>query len=86
MIEVEVKNLCGLHVRPASLIARLLQNSHSDIEFTYGKETINAKSILGILMLGAPKNAKIMVTIKGRDAKETMERLVTTFNDKFGEE
>ncbi len=83
--KVQVKNPMGLHTRPATTIVKLLQRSKSDVSFTYKKETINAKSILSILMLAARKNSRITITVDGSDADETMGRLVEAFESKFEE-
>ena len=84
--QVRVINKLGLHTRPATLIVHLLQQCKSEVTFTHKKETINARSILNILMLAAPKNALIAITVKGDDAEKTMERLVESFNSRFGED
>jgi len=83
--KVRVKNELGLHTRPATLIVKLLQDSKSEVFFTYKKETINAKSILSILMLAAHKNALITVQVKGEDAQHTMDQITEAFEQKFGE-
>lgn len=83
--KVQVKNMMGLHTRPATKIVKLLQNSKSSVFFTCRQETINAKSILSILMLAAAKNSKITITVEGDDASETMNSLVTAFETQFGE-
>lgn len=83
--KVQVKNTMGLHTRPATAIVKLLQNSKSDVSFTYKRETINAKSILSILMLAAKKNSKIMITVEGQDAQETLNKLVEAFDNRFEE-
>jgi phosphocarrier protein HPr len=85
MRKVRVKNALGLHARPATVIAKLLQGTTSDVSFTYRKETINARSIMSILMLAATKNSSITVTVNGEDASETMERIITAFENQFGE-
>lgn len=85
-IKVRVANELGLHTRPATLIVKLLQEYKSEVLFTYKKETINARSILNILMLAAPKNAVISITAKGIDARETLNQLVSSFENRFGEE
>jgi len=83
--KIRVKNELGLHTRPATLIVKLLQEVKSEVFFTYKKETINAKSILSILILAAPKNACITIKVKGEDAQATMDRLVESFENCFGE-
>lgn len=83
--KVQVKNRLGLHTRPATMIVKLLQHCKSSVEFTCRKESVNAKSILSILMLAAKRNSRITITIEGEDASEVMEHLVTAFDTKFGE-
>ena len=83
--KVQVKNTMGLHTRPATSIVKLLQNSKCDVSFTYKRDTINAKSILSILMLAAKKNSKITITVEGDDADLTMNNLVHAFETEFGE-
>ena len=83
--KVRVKNKLGIHTRPATVIVKLLQDSKSEVFFTYKKETVNAKSILSILMLAAQKNAIITIQVKGNDAQATMDRLIESFDNGFGE-
>lgn len=83
--KVQVKNKNGLHTRPATAIVKMLQNVKSDVTFTYKGDTINAKSILSILMLAAKMNTKITVTVEGENAEETMEQLVRAFENQFEE-
>lgn len=83
--KVRIKNRLGLHTRPATEIVKLLQGSKSDVSFTYKRETVNAKSILSILMLAVSKNAHITITVEGSDAEETMDKLLRAFDSSFGE-
>lgn len=83
--QVLVNNELGLHTRPATSIVKLLQQTKSEVFFTYKKETINAKSILGILILAVPKNGIVTVQIKGEDAQATMDLLIASFANCFGE-
>lgn len=83
--KVKVKNALGLHTRPAASIVKLLQPQKSSVSFTYKDETINARSIMSILMLAAKKNSLITITVDGDDAELTMQRLVTAFEQEFGE-
>lgn len=83
--KVKVKNSMGLHTRPATMIVKLLQNCKCDVSFTHKRETINAKSILSILMLAARKNSNITIMVDGEDADSTMERLRDAFENQFGE-
>lgn len=83
--KVKVKNALGLHTRPAAAIVRLLQPHKASVLFTYRDETINARSIMSILMLAAKKNSQITITIEGEDAEPTMNRLIRAFEEEFGE-
>lgn len=83
--KVRVKNDLGLHTRPATSIVKLLQHSKSEVLFTYKRETVNAKSILSILMLAVHKNANVTITVEGEDAEETMAKILNAFENKFGE-
>lgn len=83
--DVRVKNRLGLHTRPATTIVKLLQNCRSHVFFTHKQETVNAKSILSLLMLAATKNSKIRIVVDGDDADTTMEKLIEAFDSHFGE-
>jgi phosphocarrier protein HPr len=83
--KVKVKNALGLHTRPAAAIVRLLQPRKASVLFTYKEETINARSIMSILMLAAKKNAQITITVEGEDAEPTMNQLMLAFDEEFGE-
>jgi phosphocarrier protein len=83
--KIRVKNDLGIHTRPATYIVKLLHGAKSDVHFTHKRDTINAKSILNILMLAVHRNASITITVEGDDAEETMEKLEQAFENKFGE-
>ncbi len=83
--KVKVKNPLGLHTRPAAAIVKMLQPLRSSVFFTYKNETINARSIMSILMLAAKKNSLIQVTVEGDDAEMALRMLVRAFEEQFGE-
>lgn len=83
--KLTVKNPMGLHTRPATMIVRLLQRVKSDVTFHYNGESVNAKSILSLLILAARENARITVTAEGDDASEVLELLESAFENRFGE-
>lgn len=85
LCKVKVKNPLGLHTRPAAAIVKMLQPLKSSVFFTYKNETINARSIMSILMLAARKNSQITITIEGEDAEATMKLMMRAFEDQFGE-
>ena len=83
--QLKVKNTLGLHARPATMIAKILQKSRSHVSLTYKKETVDARSIMGILMLAVKKNSWITLTVEGEDAEEMIEQLTSVFESAFGE-
>lgn len=83
--KVKIKNPMGLHARPATVVAKLLQPCRSAVSFTYRKETVNARSIMSLLMLAASRNSQIIITVEGVDAQDTMKKLVDAFENRFGE-
>ncbi|MBP5617497.1 MAG: HPr family phosphocarrier protein [Elusimicrobiaceae bacterium] len=88
MVEQDLKilNRLGLHARPAALIAQTAAGFESSIELTKDQVTINAKSIMGVMMLAAEFGANIHVCIKGSDEQQAFEALKKLFDDKFNEE
>ncbi|GHU44893.1 phosphocarrier protein HPr [Spirochaetia bacterium] len=88
MIEKTVKviNRAGIHARPASLIVEATIGFKCSIHFEMGSNKINAKSILGVITLGAPYKSEIKITADGVDEQEAIDRLTKIFESKFEEE
>ena len=84
-LEVELKNETGLHARPASLFVKESSKFTSDVKIEKGGKEYNAKSIMGILSMGAGKGDKLTIIAEGSDEKETVEALVALVNNNFGE-
>ncbi|ADZ18447.1 hypothetical protein CYD57_0345 [Chlamydia psittaci] len=80
-----VKNTSGIHVRPAGAIVKLFDGEECEVNFTYAGKTVNAKSIMSILILGAPQNGEIFVRIKGKDASRVLQKVQNAFDSGFGE-
>ena len=83
---VEIKNRLGLHLRAASTLAQTVQRFKSQVSIGKGKNLISAKSITGLMMLGAGIGTKLKVRVEGEDAAEAMRAVKQLFEDKFGEE
>jgi len=83
--KVKVRNSLGLHARPATAIAKLLQSFRSKVSISYKEETVDARSIMSILMLAVRKNSQITLSAEGDDAEEAMEKLMEAFEAQFGE-
>lgn len=83
---VKVKNKLGLHVRPATTIAKILQKRKAKVSLTYKGKTVNARSIMSIMILAAPKSSQLKIAADGSDAKETLSEILEAFENRFGEE
>ena len=70
-----VKNKQGLHARPAALFVQVANKFDSRITVIRDNEEVNGKSIMGILMLGAERNASIVIEVEGDDAALAMSEL-----------
>ena len=79
MIEktVLIKNQTGLHARPASKFVQEASRYQSDITITKANRTVNAKSIISVLSLGANQGAEIKICISGEDESLAMAGLVS---------
>ena len=79
--KVTVKSKQGLHARPAALFVQLANKFESTVSVKKGKETVNGKSIMGILMLAAGHGSQITIEANGNDAEAAiaeLEKLVDT--------
>ena len=84
--DVVVKNRAGIHARPAALIVQTASQYSAHIEFKNDHETINAKSIMGIITLGASYNSTITISADGEDEEDAVNRLAELFENRFEEE
>ncbi len=81
-----VKNRLGLHLRAATAVAETLHDLKANVTLTRGKNRVDARSITGMMMLGAGRGAKISVRAEGHDAERAVQALKTLFDARFGEE
>ncbi len=93
MIErrIEIINKLGLHARAAAKLVKLASGFVSEIQITRRMEndsvkTVNAKSIMGVMMLAAGKGTEITLKIDGEDEQEAMQQIEALIADRFGEE
>lgn len=70
---------CGLHARPASELVQMVQKYKSDITIIYPAENMeaDAKSIIGLLSLGAPKGAEVVIQAEGVDEIQAIPEIVS---------
>lgn len=83
--EVVLKNETGLHARPASVFTKEATKYESDVKVVKDGVEYNAKSIMGILSMGAGKGNKLTIIADGSDEKEAVEALKTLVESGFGE-
>ena len=85
---IRIKSELGLHARAAAKLVKLTSQFESDIKLSRlnAEERVDAKSILGILLLAAAKGTEIEVMTDGRDEEVAMEAVVQLVNNRFGEE
>ena len=84
--ELKIENRLGLHARPAALIAQTAAKFQSSVSLTKDQITINAKSIMGVMMLAAEFGSSLRLKVQGADEKEAFAALKKIFEDKFNEE
>lgn len=82
---VVVSNSTGVHMRPSGLIAKTAGRYESQIKLWKNGNSVNAKSIMGVLMLAAAPNEFIDIEAEGPDEKEAVAAIEKLFIDKFGE-
>ena len=84
--EFDIINRLGLHARAAAQLVRLANGFASEIRVAKDGIEVNGKSIMGVLMLAAPKDTKILVRAIGPDAEEAVAAIAELIERKFGEE
>lgn len=80
-----ITNKVGLHARPASMLVQTAARFRSKIQAQLGEKTTNAKSLLGILTLGATSGATILVRAEGEDAEQAILALTDLVQRNFDE-
>jgi phosphocarrier protein len=83
---IKVSNRAGVHARPAALIVQTTKDFKSNIYIEKGTERINAKSIMGVITLGAAYGTELKIIADGdEDGQAAVDALVTLFNSNFQE-
>jgi phosphocarrier protein HPr len=83
--EIEIINKLGLHARASAKLTQLAAKYKSEVWMTRNTRRVNAKSIMGVMMLAAGKGAKVVLEAEGADEKECFDALVELIQNKFGE-
>lgn len=84
-IDIVVSNKLGLHARASAKLTQLASRYSSDIFISRSGKRVNAKSIMGVMMLAAGRGTTVTVDAEGADADEALAAIEALFNDKFGE-
>ena len=84
--ETQIINKLGLHARASAKLTELAGYYVSEVWMEKDDRRINAKSIMGVMMLAAGQGAKVTIEVEGEDEKEALAALVALIADKFGEE
>lgn len=83
---IKIKNKLGIHARPATLLAQEAGKFKSEIFISKDGVEVNAKSIMGIMMIAAEQGSTLNISIKGSDEKEAAQALKNIFKKIFEEE
>jgi phosphocarrier protein HPr len=84
--KITIKNRAGIHARPAALLVQTANRFTSEISLEKNSERINAKSIMGIITLGATYKTEINIIADGEDENEAVAAIAQLFENKFEEE
>jgi len=83
--EVEIINKLGLHARAAAKLTQLAAKYQCDVSLARNGRKVNAKSIMGVMMLAAGKGSRIVLETEGPDEGEAMDAIVALIGEYFGE-
>ncbi len=84
--QIKIKNKLGIHARPATLLAQEAGKYKSEIFITKDGIEVNAKSIMGIMMIAAEQGSTLNISINGPDEQEAAQALKNIFKKIFEEE
>ena len=82
---ITISNRLGLHARASAKFTKLASGFQSDVFLSRKDRRVNAKSIMGVMMLAAGLGTEVEIETDGPDEQAAMEALVALVNDKFGE-
>lgn len=84
-LDIIVSNKLGLHARAAAKLTKTAGQFSSEIFIAKGARRVNAKSIMGVMMLAAGRGTAVTVSAEGGDADQALEEIKALFDGKFGE-
>lgn len=83
--DIEIINKLGLHARASAKLTQLAAKFQSEVWMTRERKRVNAKSIMGVMMLAAGKGSTVTLETEGADEQEVMDALVQLIEARFGE-
>jgi phosphocarrier protein HPr len=84
--EVEIVNKLGLHARAAAKLTQLAGSFAAEVWLSRNGRRVNAKSIMGVMMLAAGKGSRVVIEADGEDAEAALAAVVRLITERFGEE
>ncbi|MDL2339327.1 MAG: HPr family phosphocarrier protein [Pseudomonadota bacterium] len=82
---ITISNKLGLHARASAKLTKLASGFRSEVFISRGDRRVNAKSIMGVMMLAAGMGTEIQIDVSGDDEQTAMAALLGLIQDKFGE-
>ncbi|HEX3140644.1 MAG TPA: HPr family phosphocarrier protein [Rhizobacter sp.] len=82
---ISISNKLGLHARASAKLTKLAGSFQSDVFMSRNARRVNAKSIMGVMMLAAGVGSEVEIETAGSDEQAAMDALLALINDKFGE-
>ena len=83
--EIQISNKLGLHARASAKLTQLASGFSSEVWMEKGSRRVNAKSIMGVMMLAAGKGTTVAVETIGADEQAALDAILKLIEDKFGE-
>jgi len=83
---ITISNRAGIHARPAALVVQATKNFVCNIYLERGRDRINAKSIMGVITLGAAYGTQVKIIAEGEDERAAVDALAHLFESRFEEE
>ena len=85
-LDITISNTLGLHARAAAKLTQLAAKFNSDIFIARDAKRVNAKSIMGVMMLAAGKGVTVRLDASGDDADQALSEIQALFADNFGDD
>jgi phosphocarrier protein len=82
---ITISNKLGLHARASAKLTKLAGSFRSEVHLSRAGRRINAKSIMGVMMLAAGMGSEVELEVEGEDEERASQAIVALFADKFGE-